>query len=88
MADVALYRGAGFDSLRWDGVEVTPDDDNDLARPAAAVVAASDGMIQVTAAGGTVLSLYANAGFTLPVLVDRVHATGTTATGIVALYGV
>lgn len=87
MANPALYRGAEIDSLRWRGADVTPNNDADLAELGAAIVTLTDGTIRVTTSGGTTHTLFASAGSALPVLVDRVHATGTTATGIVALYG-
>jgi hypothetical protein len=86
MADAIHYRAADFNSLRWVAADVTPADDADLARPAAVIVALGDGPIKVTASGGGSVTLYANAGIPLPVVVDRVWATGTSATGIVALY--
>jgi adenine/guanine phosphoribosyltransferase-like PRPP-binding protein len=44
------------------------------------------GNIRVTASGGGTSTHYCEAGTPLLVIVDRVLATGTTATGIVALY--
>jgi hypothetical protein len=87
MADPNFYRGASFDSLRWSGVAVTPSDGADLAKLAATITAAVAGNIQVTCSGGGTVILGITAGANLPVLVDRVWATNTTATGIVALYG-
>lgn len=86
MANPGNYRAADFNSLRWSAADVTPNDGADLPRPDAVIVAAADGNIVVTASGGGTVTLYAIAGVPLPVIVDRVFATGTTATGIVALY--
>jgi hypothetical protein len=87
MADANLYRAADFNSLRWRAAEVTPNDGADLATPAAIIGCLVSGDIQVTASGGGTVVLAGVAGQVLPVLVDRVWATNTTATGIVALYG-
>ena len=86
MADPIFYRAADYNSLRWVAADVTPDDDNDLPKLAGVIVARTDGDIVVTCSGGGTVTLYANAGIPLPVIVDRVHDTGTTATGVVALY--
>jgi hypothetical protein len=87
MADANLYRAADFNSLRWSAADVTPADGADLPKPAAVITCAVEGTIKVNCSGGGTVTLFAVAGFVLPVIVDRVWATGTTATGIVALYG-
>lgn len=87
MADPNFYRAADFNSLRWRAVDVTPNDGADLATPAAVIVCLVSGNIRVTASGGGTVTLAGVAGTPLPVFVDRVLATSTTATGIVALYG-
>lgn len=87
MADANLYRAADFNSLRWRAVAVTPNDGTDLATPAAVIGCLVAGDISVVAAGGGTVTLAGIPGQVLPVLVDRVRATGTTATGIVAFYG-
>lgn len=87
MADVNHYRSATLESLRWTAADVTPNDAADLAKIPAVIVPLVSGNIKVTTSGGSTVTLYGNAGFPLPVFVDRVWATGTAATGIVALYG-
>jgi hypothetical protein len=87
MADPNFYRAADFNSLRWRAVDVTPNDSTDLATPAAVIFCLGAGNIRVTASGGGTVTLAGVPGMALPVLVDRVHATLTTATGIVAVYG-
>ena len=86
MADPINYSPADFNSLRWSQADVTPNDDTDLPRTFAAITCASSGTIRVTASGGGTATHYCNAGQPLLVMVDRVFATDTTATGIVALY--
>jgi hypothetical protein len=87
MADAILYTPADFNSLRWRAVAVTPNDGADLTTPAAIIGCLVSGNIQVTCSGGGTVTLAGVAGQVLPVFVDRVWSTSTTATGIVALYG-
>ena len=87
MANVVKYRAATMESLRWRAVNVTPNDGADLATDAAVITCLVAGNIAITASGGGSVTLYCDAGQVLPVFVDRVLSTGTTATGIVALYG-
>lgn len=87
MADINLYRSAEIDSIKWTAASVTPADDADLARLAAVITCTGEGTIAVVTSGGSSVTLFCQAGGVLPVFVDRVLATGTTATGIVALYG-
>lgn len=70
----------------YDGVDVTPNDSTDLVRHARGVYCTGAGTIKVTMAGGTDLTFTAAAGQFLPIEVSRIWATGTTATGIIALY--
>ncbi len=65
--------------------EVTPSDDTDLPWPARALTALVEGNVRVTSLGGDVATLHVFAGGCLPVQVRRVWASGTTATGIVAM---
>lgn len=87
MADPRLYAAADFNSIQWSAASVTPNDGADLPRVAARIHCLASGTIQVTASGGGTVTLAGVPGTPLPVLVDRVFATGTTATGIVAVYG-
>jgi hypothetical protein len=86
MTDRVAYSGADFNSLRWFAAEVTPNDGADLPRPVAAITCTAAGLISVVTSGGDTVTLYCDAGGVLPVVVNRVRATGTDATGIVALY--
>lgn len=65
---------------------VTPDDTADLATPSRALNVATSGSVQVTTIAGTTATIFIAAGIGFPVRVTRVWATGTTATGIVALH--
>jgi hypothetical protein len=87
MADSKLYAAADFNSVQWSAADVTPNDGSDLPRVAARIHCLVAGTIRVTASGGGTVTLAGVPGTPLPVLVDRVFATATTATGIVAVYG-
>ena len=67
-------------------VAVTPNDSADLADIPKALLIGVGGTLTITAADDTSsVALTVSAGV-LPVRAKRVFATGTTATGIVALY--
>jgi len=74
--------------VSYDGYAVTPSDANDLGNgPANALYVAGAGNIAVNLAGGGTATLTGlAAGQILEIAASRVLATGTTATGIVALY--
>lgn len=64
---------------------ITPNDDNDLARPARSLHIGGAGTISVIPADGSAaVALTVGQGI-LPLAVKRVRATGTTATAIVGL---
>lgn len=87
MSDPIHYRAAGIDSLRWSAANVSPDDGADLPKVPAVITCLVTGNISVICAGGGTVTFHCEAGQVLPVFVDRVRVTETTATGIVALYG-
>lgn len=64
---------------------VTPSDIADLPNSTRALYVGGAGDIEVTTVGGDTVTLTAASGF-LPLCVSRVHAAGTSATGIVALW--
>jgi DNA-binding beta-propeller fold protein YncE len=68
----------------YDAAEVTPNDGTIVAFRALYIGGSGDVSV-VTPAGNTVLLLNANAGQVYPIMVQKVRATGTTATGIVGL---
>jgi hypothetical protein len=78
---------AGVD-LYTDGAAVTPNDGTDLPnKPANGLVAQVAGNVSVHFHGeSTAVVIGIAAGQVLPIKVDRVLSTSTTATGIVALY--
>ena len=68
-------------------VDVTPDNDNDLAIIGAIIFVGTGGNLEVTTVSGDTV-IYKNLpdAYTLPVQVRRVKATNTTATDIIAQY--
>lgn len=64
---------------------VTPSDSTDLAVFPSALMVASEGDLRVTTRGGQTITMTVPAGI-IPLRVQRVFATGTTATGITALW--
>jgi len=68
-----------------DGEPVVPNDSADLSPGTRALYVGVSGDVRVTMKGGTVLDFTAAPVGTLPICVTRVHATGTTATSILAL---
>lgn len=70
-----------------DAVIITPNDTIDLAVMPRAIYVGQSGNISVRfSAGQTVLFTNAQAGSFLPVRATGINATGTTATGLVALW--
>lgn len=63
---------------------VTPDDGNDLAVEARALCITVGGTLSVDRVDGQTVTITVPAGV-IPIRVQRVWATGTTATGITAL---
>jgi hypothetical protein len=67
-------------------VAVTPSDTVKLAKTSAHLYIAGAGTLTVLTAGGQTVQFTATAGGVIPISVQRVNSTGTTATGIVSLY--
>lgn len=84
MANKPFLNGRGN---AYNAVAVTPNDSADLTDIGAALYVGGDGNVRVKMAGGnTVTFTGVVAGTVLPILVDRVYSTSTTATNILALY--
>jgi len=86
MPDLFESFSPSLDSPASHALEVTPSDSADLAFASRALNVAGDGVVRVTTVGGETASLAIVAGVPFPIRCTRVWATGTTATGIVALY--
>lgn len=70
-----------------DGLAVTPSDTEDLALSTRAIYVGSDGDVAVEMVDGASLTFEnVKAGTMLPVRVTKIKSTGTTATGIIALW--
>lgn len=85
MSDIFDDYQPGLESPASHAVAVSPDDGTDLARVSRALNVAEGGAVRVTTLGGEDATVFIAAGITFPLRVSRVWATGTTATGIVAL---
>jgi len=88
MADAIFNRAAELDSPAWNAAAISPDNGVDIATaPCRALYIGGAGNVSVVMAGGaTVTFAGVSAGTILPIRVDRVRSTDTTATSIVALY--
>ena len=76
----------GIDTFQG-AAAVTPNDSTDLPDAAQALYVGGAGNVKVTTADGNEVTINSvAAGATLHLKVTRVHATGTTATNITALY--
>ena len=85
MSNPFQNRAAALQGPATDIQPVTPDDGTDLSTIAIALYVETGGVVSfVTVGGGTRMVAIADNAI-LPVGVRRVHATGTTATGIHAL---
>lgn len=65
---------------------VSPSDSIDLPNTSRALNVATTGTVRVTTVGGDIVTITMAAGVPFPVRCRRVWSTGTSATGIVALY--
>lgn len=86
MSDRFDTHTVGLDSPYEDGAAVTPSDATDLAVWSRALYIGGAGTLRITTAKGTVLNFAAVPAGIHRLRAARVHATGTSATGIVALY--
>ena len=86
MADTFNSHADSLNSPPSNLIPVTPDDGADLEFAARALNVAVTGTVRVTSIRGDTATLMVAAGIAFPVRVSRVWATGTTATGIVAMY--
>lgn len=83
----ALGGNLGAESAATDLMPITPNDDTDLAVAARAIRCKPNGgagTLRFTSHTGTVRNTYIDVGETLMVIATRVHASGTTATGLEA----
>lgn len=85
MSDPFEKHSAQLDSPARRAMEVTPDDDNDMALSARALYIGVSGDIKVTTVDGDDATFVGHPAGYMPVRVKRVWETGTDATNIIAL---
>jgi hypothetical protein len=85
MSDDFQNHAPGLESPAERLADVTPDDGTDLAWSTRAIAVTGAGTVRVTTVAGDTGTIYVAAGAPFPIRAQRVWATGTTATGIVAL---
>ncbi|WP_298845065.1 hypothetical protein [uncultured Roseobacter sp.] len=85
MSDRFSSYSIGLESPAINLHEVTPDDGADLPQVSRALNVAGGGTVRVTTVAGDTATVTVAAGIPFPVRVRRIWATGTSATGIVAM---
>lgn len=86
MGDAFKHFGKTLQSPPSSAAAIVPDDGADLPSVTRAINVAGTGDVRVTTLDGDVVTLHVAGGSAFPIRVRRVHATGTTATGLVALW--
>lgn len=86
MADRFSRHVSGINSPPSHLFPVTPDDGADLPDASRALNVSQNGYVRVTTVGGETATVFIAAGIVFPVRAARIWSTGTTATGIVAMY--
>lgn len=86
MSDRFANYALGLESPAVNLIEITPNDTQDLSEFSRALNVAVSGMVRVTTVRGDTATINIAAGIPFPVRVRRVWQTGTTASGICALY--
>ena len=84
--DTFATYGTPTDAPADNALSITPSDSSDLTNMPRALCCLVSGTVRVVTKGGATVDLYLVAGSPLPIRVSRVHATGTTATGIVGIW--
>ncbi len=86
MADPFATMSTGIDGPANNAAVVTPSDGTDLATASRGLLIGAAGDIAVDMVGGQTNVVMTVPAGPLPIRVKRIRATGTTATGIVALW--
>ena len=86
MPDMFEDRSSGLESPGYDAASVVPSDSTDLTITSRAIYVGTSGDLRVTTASGSIVTFSNVPEGILPMRVSRVHASGTTATGIVAIW--
>lgn len=87
-ADIFENNSQSLDGPAWNAAAVTPNDSADLAQTARALYigGAGDVKVDMASTGSAVTFAGCLAGTILPIRVERVYSTDTTATNIVAMW--
>lgn len=85
MTDMFEHHQPGLESPATHVFAIIPDDGTDLAATTRAINVAAAGTVRLTTAAGDTADVFVAAGIPFPVRARRIHATGTTATGLVGL---
>lgn len=86
MADNFDKFRSGLDSPAEHAAAVTPNDSTDLTTSTRALFIGTSGNLKVDMVGGETVTFSSVPAGVFPVRVKRVHSTGTTASGIVAMW--
>lgn len=86
MKDIFDGFSGGLESPPTHILAVTPSNTADLSHASRAINVAGAGAVRVTTVGGTTGVVHVAAGVPFPIRATRIWQTGTTATGIAALY--
>ena len=86
MPDYFKNHASGLDSPARNAAPVAPDDASDLPVSARSLYVGAPGDVRITTVGGDTVTFTAVPAGILPVRAARVHATGTTASSIVAVW--
>ncbi|MGI1662015.1 spike base protein, RCAP_Rcc01079 family [Palleronia sp. KMU-117] len=86
MPDLFASSTPGLESPAAHLKVVTPSDSEDMPFASRALNVSGGGAVRVTTVAGDVATIAVVAGVPFPIRCRRVWATGTTATGIVAMY--
>ena len=86
MQDIFASYSQSLESPPTHVLPVTPSDTTDLSHPSRAVNVAVSGIVRLTSIEGETADLYVAEGIAFPIRASRIWQSGTTASGIVALY--
>lgn len=86
MPDLYHDRSSGLESPGYNAAAITPDDGADLPVASRAIYVGASGDLTVTMVGGGTVTLKGVPAGILPLRVARVHATGTSAGDMVAVW--
>ena len=85
MVDTFKGYTPSLESPASDASAVAPSDTADLPSYSRGLNVANSGFVRLTTVSGATETIYVTAGGVFPIRASRIWATGTTATGIVAL---